>query len=106
MSEYKALQTLLSSNTSVANSRIHRRVAVNLQAILFDRHNQAHIAHTENISEGGLWLSSYQGPTLLVGDTVAISLDGVVSDQEVDEQPNYSMRVVRQDESGIGLSFL
>jgi len=106
MSEYEALKALISSKSSFVDSRIHRRVAVNLQAILFDRPNKAYVAHTENISEGGLLLSSYGGPPLLVGDTVVISLDGIVSGQEADEQPNYTMRVVRQDQSGIGLSFL
>ncbi len=106
MSEYEALKALISSKSSFVDSRIYRRVAVNLQAVLFDQHNKAHIAHTENISEGGLLLSSYRGPPLLIGDTVVISLDGVLSDQEVDEQPNYAVCVVRQDQSSIGLSFL
>jgi hypothetical protein len=59
--------------------------------------------HTANISEGGLFLSSYQGPLLPLGEIVTVSLAGVLSDDP--DVSSYRMRVVHRAGQGLGLAF-
>ena len=87
------------------NMRSHRRVEARLRvAVILDRET-ACIAHTVNMSEGGMLLSDYHGPHLQRGRLVGLSMRGVVSDKEDAESDHYLMRVVRQHGEVVALRF-
>ena len=87
------------------NLRQFRRVIVRLRvAVVLDRET-ACIAHTLNVSEGGMLLGDYHGPQLSCARLVGISLRGVLSDSEDPDAEHYLMRVVRHAGDVVALRF-
>ena len=87
------------------NLRSHRRVEARLRvAVILDRET-ACIAHTVNLSEGGMLLAEYHGPQLQRGRLVGLSMRGIVTDREESDSDHYFMRVVRQRGDSVALRF-
>ena len=90
---------------NVENLRSHRRAEARLRvAVILDRET-ACIAHTVNLSEGGMLLADYHGPHLQRGRLIGLSMRGIVSDKEDAESDHYLMRVVRQQGDSVALRF-
>lgn len=90
---------------AAVNRRGHRRVGVCLRvAIMIDRES-ACIAHTVDLSEGGMLVCEYSGPGLLRGRLVGVSLRGVLSDSDAADNDQYLMRVVRHRGDQLALRF-
>lgn len=87
------------------DARRFRRVGVRLRvAVMIDR-DTACLARTEDLSEGGLSLSDYHGPSLARGRLVGVNLRGVVSDAGDADGEQYLMRVVRHEGERLALRF-
>lgn len=86
--------------------RQFRRVPVRLRvAVVLGRHT-AYLAHSSDISEGGLQITGYQGPALARGRLIGVNLRGVVSDSNSDEGEQYLVRVVRHEGEVLAVRFV
>ncbi len=86
-------------------NRSHRRVGVNLRAAVVLGEDEAYIAVTVDMSEGGVLLENYTGPMLRPGRLVGLNLQGVVSDDESAHSDQFLMRVARCEGERLALRF-
>lgn len=94
-----------SPETEAVESRRFRRVAVRLRVAMVIDRETACIAHTVDLSEGGMLIEDYHGPALARGRIVGVNLRGVLDDQGSTDTEPYLMRVVRQREGRVALRF-
>lgn len=93
------------ANNMLPDPRRYRRVGVKLRvAVVLGRHT-AYLAHSSDISEGGLQITGYQGPKLSPGRLIGVNMRGVVSDSAGDDGEQYLVRVVRQDGDMLAVRF-
>lgn len=86
--------------------RRFQRVSVRLRvAVVLGRHT-AYLAHTSDMSEGGMQITGYQGPALSRGRLIGVNLRGVVSDSSQDEGEQYLVRVVRHEGDVLAVRFV
>jgi hypothetical protein len=84
--------------------RRHARIPANLEVQVSHPRFGTATLKTKDLSDGGVyvWVSSH--PDLKVGDTVTVQLAHPLGDGE--EPPLLHMRVVRQDDNGVGMMFI
>jgi hypothetical protein len=92
------------ASLSSRENRKFKRVKVALPARVWGGRCDLQKARTKDISEGGLFIASYLGPLLPIGQIVNVRLAGVISDQP--DNTDYEMRVVHRTRQGLGLAFL
>lgn len=68
---------------------------------LIDACGEAHRLTLGDLSEGGIFLETPDGPSLRVGEQVAVQLQGLPV-----EAPVKPMRVVHISATGVGLQFI
>lgn len=91
---------------SLPDPRRFRRVGVRLRvAVVLGRHT-AYLAHTSDVSEGGLQISGYQGPPLAAGRLIGVNMRGVVSDSPGEDGEQYLVRVVRHEGAVLAVRFV
>ena len=105
----------MTSNAKVKptpDSRRFRRVSVALQGALRIDGFGVEIVETNNISEGGVGLTTLDPCPLQPGKEVHLHLNGIVSSEEGEAARNddmrldtYKMMVVHVDRNSVGLSF-
>ena len=105
----------MKSNTKlkpIPDSSRYRRVAVALQGALRIDGFGVEIVETNNISEGGVGLTTLDPCPLQPGEEVHLHLNGIVSNEEAEVASNddmrldtYKMLVVHVDRNSIGLAF-
>lgn len=100
-----ALMRSPDTDSEIFDPRRFRRVPVRLRvAVVLDRET-ACLAHTVDMSEGGMLVEDYHGPELARGRLVGVNLRGVLDDHgDADNEP-YLMRVVRQHGERVALRF-
>ena len=87
--------------------RTHRRVKVGLSATVVLSREEVYLAHTIDVSEGGIKLEHYFGPQLKEGRLVGVNVHGIVTGSESDDgNENFLMRVVRCDGDQLALHFV
>jgi hypothetical protein len=100
------LQNIPSPQGGNAESRRHKRVNVNLDVTVIIDRGTAIKARTSNVSESGMLLRSYTGPSLPAGRLVGLRIGGVISDDHPgDIQQDYMMRVARHGGDRLALHF-
>ena len=100
-----ALRQLPDTDSETREARRFRRVEVRLRVAMVIDRETACIAHTVNMSEGGMLVEDYRGPALARGRIVGVNLRGVLDDQGNTDSEPYLMRVVRQREGRVALRF-
>lgn len=93
--------------SKVKEHRNFRRVKVGLSATVVLSREEVYLAHTIDVSEGGIKLEHYFGPPLKEGRLVGVNVHGIVTASESDdENENFLMRVVRSDGDELALHFV
>jgi hypothetical protein len=91
---------------ALPDPRRFRRVPVKLRvAVVLGRHT-AYLAHSTDISEGGLQITGYQGPALARDRLIGVNMRGVVSDSTADDGEQYLVRVVRHEGESLAVRFV
>lgn len=98
-------ETPAPDNAALPDPRRFRRVGVKLRvAVVLGRHT-AYLAHSYDISEGGMQIEGYQGPKLATGRLIGVNMRGVISDASGEDGEQYLVRVVRHDGEVLAVRF-
>jgi hypothetical protein len=89
----------------IQDARRFRRVVLELRAAVVLDRETACLARTIDLSEGGILLEDYHGPSLSRGRLVGVNLRGVLSDQADGDSEQYLMRVVCHRGEQLALRF-